>query len=125
MKRVWWKISAFLSILPTLVLPVPAFAQLNKARGVLKKTDLGPAEGANQVPTIVGGLIDGVIGLLGLVFVILIVYAGYLYLTAGGEEKKVKKAKSMLSQGVIGMIIILSAYFIADLVLNQLTEAGL
>ncbi|MBI5732116.1 MAG: hypothetical protein HY982_02025, partial [Candidatus Magasanikbacteria bacterium] len=56
------------------------------------------------------------LGVLGTVFLGLIVYAGYLWLTAGGEEEKIREAKKYLFNGVIGLIIILAAFGITILV---------
>jgi len=50
--------------------------------------------------------------LLGTVFLALIVYAGYLWMTAGGNEEQVTKSKKLLSQSIIGLIIVFSAYSI-------------
>lgn len=61
--------------------------------------------------------------LLGMVFVSLIVYAGFLWLTAGGEEDKIKTAKGLITNGIIGIAIVLSAYGISRLVFNYLLKA--
>ena len=59
---------------------------------------------------IAANIIRTILGLLGIIFFALTVYAGYLWMTAGGEDEKVTKAKSLLMQAVIGLAIILSAY---------------
>jgi uncharacterized BrkB/YihY/UPF0761 family membrane protein len=51
--------------------------------------------------------------LLGLVFLVLIIYAGFSWMTAGGEEEKITKAKKMLSSSVIGLLIVLASYGIS------------
>lgn len=61
--------------------------------------------------------------LLGMIFVALVVYAGFLWLTAGGEEEKIKKAKGLIFNGIIGIAIVLSAYGISRLVFNYLLKA--
>jgi hypothetical protein len=50
---------------------------------------------------------------LGVLFVCLTVYAGFLWMTAGGNEEHIEKAKKLLFRAVIGLIIVLSAYSIA------------
>jgi hypothetical protein len=59
--------------------------------------------------------------MLGIVFLLLTVYAGFLYLTARGDSDKVEHAKETLSRGVIGLIIISAAYAIATFVINAAT----
>ena len=76
--------------------------------------------GANDLPVMIGTGIGIILGLLGILFVILTVYAGFLYLTAQGEETNVKKAKKILTQAVIGMVIIVSSYAITNLVIDSI-----
>ena len=77
-----------------------------------------------ELPTLIGQLINVLLGVLGIVFVILVVYAGFLYLTSQGEEGNVKKAKKLLTQAVIGLIIIIAAYAISSYVISALVTAS-
>ena len=89
---------------------------------------MGQAEGDDGAPkanfsTIVGQVIKVILAILGVVFLIIVVYAGILWLTAAGEVEDVQKAKRMLSQGVIGLFITLAAYAITYFVVENLTAA--
>lgn len=79
--------------------------------------------GTKDLPTLIGNIIGVVTGTMGIAFVVLVVYAGILYMTASGDDTKVKKAKTLLTQAVIGMIILVSAYAIASFVLLQIQGA--
>lgn len=74
--------------------------------------------------TTVGGVIalvvQGFLGLLGMIFLILIITAGYNWMTAGGEEEKIRKAKDMIQRAIIGLIIIIAAYAITYFVFKNL-----
>lgn len=61
-------------------------------------------------------LIKIFLGFMGLIFLILIIYAGYNWMTAVGNEEKITKSKETLTRAVIGLIIIVTAYAIADYV---------
>lgn len=74
-----------------------------------------------ELTTIVANIINVILGLTGMAFVIILVYAGILYLTAAGEEGNVKKAKGLIKNSVLGIIIIVSAYAIATYVFTALT----
>ena len=67
-------------------------------------------------------LIRTVLRLLGLVLLVFIIYAGFLWMTAGGNEEQITKAKATMRNAIIGLIIILSAYsitiFVARLALG-------
>lgn len=72
---------------------------------------------------LVGNTINAILGVVGIVFVIVLIYAGILYLTAGGAEEKVAQAKRMISAALIGIVIIVAAYAISTFVIGQLTKA--
>ncbi|MFA5129712.1 MAG: IPT/TIG domain-containing protein [Patescibacteria group bacterium] len=72
---------------------------------------------------IVGRLINVVLGLLAFILLILILYAGFIWMTAGGDEAKVKKAQAYIRNAIIGVIIILCSWAIARYVLTKLLEA--
>ncbi|MBI5230521.1 MAG: hypothetical protein HY981_04465 [Candidatus Magasanikbacteria bacterium] len=100
--------------------------QTNAAADINKQLDTaGKSTGLkNQDPRqTVAYIIYVSLSLLGMVFVGLVVYAGFLWLTAGGEEDKIKTAKGLITNGVIGIAIVLSAYGISRLVFNYLLKA--
>ena len=68
-------------------------------------------------------IINIALGFLGVVAVILILYAGYLWTTARGNEDQVKKAKILLRNAVIGLVIIFSSWAIATFIINRLQDA--
>lgn len=72
---------------------------------------------------IIAKIIKIILGFLGIVAVILILYGGFLWMTAAGNEENIAKAKKLLMAGVIGLVIILSAFAITNFVLNSLMEA--
>ena len=80
---------------------------------------LGAAAGEANLSTsvdpryIAANIIRVVLGILGTVFLVLAVYAGFLWMTAAGEEDKISKAKKLLYDGVIGLAVILSAYAVS------------
>lgn len=77
----------------------------------------------SSIAQTVGGIIYGTLGLLGVIFLALTVYAGFLRLTAGGEEEKVKKSNTYIKNGVIGLAIVLAAFSITAFVLRALLRA--
>ena len=60
--------------------------------------------------TLAGQIITLIFSLLGIIFILFTIYGGYLYLTARGNEEQTKKAKSIITQNIIGIVIILGAY---------------
>jgi len=60
---------------------------------------------------------------LGIVAVLIVLWGGVLWMTAAGNDDKVETAKKVLFSGLIGLIIILSAFAITQFVVNQLIGA--
>lgn len=71
--------------------------------------------------TIISRIVAIVFSFLGIIAVIVIIYAGFLWLTAGGEEDKAKQGRTLLFQAFVGLIIILAAYSVTYFILYQLT----
>jgi hypothetical protein len=69
-------------------------------------------------------VISGFLGLLGIIFVILMIYAGYNWMTAAGDEKKVEKAKDTIQRAIIGLIITVAAYAITYFVFSALGDVA-
>jgi hypothetical protein len=61
------------------------------------------------------------LGFLGILALALIIYAGYIWMTAAGNSERVEKAKGILKNAIIGLLIILSAFGIVSFILSQLT----
>ena len=69
-----------------------------------------PANSQAQLLEIVGVIVGIALGLVGAVFLILMILAGYNWMTAQGEEEKVQKAKDTITRAIIGIIIVIGAY---------------
>lgn len=57
-------------------------------------------------------IIQWVLGILALLAVLLVIYGGFTWMTAAGNEERVEKAKKVISAAVIGLIIVLLAWAI-------------
>lgn len=60
----------------------------------------------------VGELIGVILGFVGVIFLVLIIYAGITIMTANGNKTKVEEARKTITGAVIGLIVVLSAYAI-------------
>ena len=70
---------------------------------------------------IAASIIRTALTFLGMIFLVLTIYAGFMWMTAGGEEEKVKKATDTLKAAVIGLAIVLSAYSITYFAVRLVT----
>jgi len=97
----------------------PALAQVDVGLQVGEETGLT----GTDPRVIVARVIQVVLGFLGVVTIGLLVYAGFLWMTAGGESERVDRAKVILRNGLIGLAIVLSAFGIVTFVLQALGQA--
>ncbi len=96
------------------------FAQDNLGVDIVgEQTGLGNGD----IRTIIGSIIKVFLGLVGTVALVIFLYGGFLYMTSGGSDDKVGKAKKWMINGVIGLVIIFSAYAITTFVLSRLSDA--
>jgi len=78
-----------------------------------------------QIETIIGGVINAFLGILGVIFLVLIVYAGYIWMIARGDEAKVEKSKNTIINSTIGLVIVLAAYAISYFVLSKILAVSI
>ncbi|MDD4995087.1 MAG: pilin [Patescibacteria group bacterium] len=81
--------------------------------------------GQEQFLEIVGNIITVLLSLLGVIFFVLLIYGGFLWMTSQGKEETVKKAKQLITDAIIGLVIILAAYAISAFVIDALVTATL
>lgn len=75
-----------------------------------KDTDLGAT---------VTGLINVILGIVGFLTVLMIIFGGITYTTSAGDPGKVKKAKDTIMYGVIGLVVAVLAFAIVNFVLTN------
>lgn len=68
-------------------------------------------------------LINVILGFLGVLVVVAIVFGGFKRMTAAGNEEQISSGNKIMGAGIIGLVIVLAAYAIAAFVINQLVGA--
>lgn len=79
----------------------------------------------DKMMSLVSSVIQIALEFLGVVFLILAVYGGYIYMMARGDETDVKKARDILKNSLIGSIIVVSAYAISYFIIFAIQERAL
>lgn len=60
-----------------------------------------------------------VLGVVGALLLVLIVYGGFVYATSSGDESKVEKGKNILTYAIVGIVIIAIAFILTDYVIEN------
>jgi hypothetical protein len=125
-------IVAALLVVGLLMAPLAASAEIvnDPAATEFGLTDYGGTSsssiglGDTPLDEAVVGLINVLLGFLGLIAVIIILIGGFRWMTAGGNEDKVAEARKTIFAGIIGLAIILFAWGITTFVVQQLGKAS-
>ena|SRR3989338_2749690 len=123
MQKTISKIGAGLMTLGAALLPFSVRAQEINVYLNQLASPLGYNANPQDIRVIVANIIRIALGLLGIVAVVIILIGGFTWMTAGGSEEKVEKAKQWIGYGIVGLAIILAAYAIATFVISSLLQA--
>ena len=134
-------IKQYLSLLLLTVFLVPTFAlaqgggltgpdsdskALTRLKNVLSDKDNSTFDvdntTENTLTEYIGLLVNIVLGLLGVIFTLLIIYSGYTWMTAGGNEDKVSKASTTIKVAIIGLLIVIGAFAIWRFIFERIIE---
>jgi len=103
------------------LIALPTFAQsLDTGLGSMSAIGLG---GGGDIRILIAKIIRVLLGFLAVVAVGVVLYGGYLWMTAAGNEERIRTARSVLINGLIGLVIILSAYAIVYFFITRLLVA--
>ncbi len=72
--------------------------------------------------TVIGNVIKWVLGFLGLIATIIIIIGGFQWMSSGGNQEKIDKAKKLMINGLIGLIIVVLAYSISWFIIRAIEE---
>lgn len=87
-------------------------------------SQVGQAYGTDapkDVRMMIVDIIKIILGFLGIIATVIILFAGFKWMTAGGNEENIESAKKMLIAGLIGLAIILFSYAIAYFAISKIT----
>lgn len=86
---------------------------------------VGTGEGAAfpSLSSAIGRILQSLLAFIGTLILVVVIYAGFLWATSSGNEEKIKRAKGMLVNGVIGLIIIVTSAYLVGFVVDLLQGA--
>jgi hypothetical protein len=85
-----------------------------------KNSGYAAATSDTTLSEIIGTVIKIALELVGVIFLGLMVYAGFIWMTARGDQEEANKAKGIIKTSIIGLIIVLAAYSITSFVVPKL-----
>ena len=73
---------------------------------------------------IIGTVIQFILGFVGIVFMLLVLYGGFSWMFAQGNEEKVTKARNLIIHSAVGLVITLSGYLITRVVVDLVLKSA-
>jgi len=97
-----------------------AVGEFNFGNGDLVNLGQSAGYGTATFGVVAGRIINAVFGLLGLGAVIIIIVAGFQWMSSGGDKEKIDGAKKLMTSALVGLIIVILAYAISTFVMSRL-----
>lgn len=101
---------------------VHAKKTVSDAEGILNTVANQSGVSKSDVPTVSGEIIQNMLQLTSLIFFVLLVYAGFRWMLARGNEEEVTTARKTLIMATIGIVIVAGSYAITNYVTSRIIE---
>lgn len=103
---------------------VEAQSGIDDLIGLNDAEDLGlPGSDITDIKQTAVDIIKYLIGFLGIIATAIILYGGFIWMTATGNDDRIKKAKSIIIGGVIGLAVVLASYAIVSIIATVVNDA--
>jgi hypothetical protein len=97
------------------------FFSVDSVLATTTTVNLSPPIAPKSIPALIGTVINEVLGIVGSVALIMFVYGGIIWMTAGGNEQSITKGKNILMWAAVGIIVIFSSYALVKFVIGAIT----
>ena len=112
-------------VLASLVKPVSAFTcpdktvRVGESVSALSECNVEKTDGEKSLMSNVSMLINVFASVMGFLAVGMIIYGGFMLLTAQGDPARIKRGKDVVTYSIIGVILVVLAYAIVNFVMNS------
>ena len=113
-------------LIAILMLPCLVFAQtaplkiLEEVQPLSHYKAVNNGVDGNNLAANAGRIVQVFFSILGIIFLILMLYSGYKWMTAAGDQNKVEQAQSTIRRAIIGIIITIGSYAITQFILVKI-----
>ncbi len=76
------------------------------------------------IPTLIGRIINAVLGLVGSIALLMFIYGGITWMTAAGNKQNVEKGKNILMWAALGLAVIFLSYALVTFVIQAIGAGG-
>jgi heme/copper-type cytochrome/quinol oxidase subunit 2 len=83
----------------------------------------GQSAANNTVGWWVGNYINVFLAVVGIIAVAYLIYGGFRYMTSGGNEEAAESAKKIITNSIIGLVVIILSYIIVTVIINAIVNS--
>lgn len=112
----------FVLLMPVLTHAALVNCSISNTTGIIGDNKVGGGCDFTDFIQLINDIINWIIGIAGVIFTLMAVYGGFLYMTSGDNPGNKGKAKSILWNTLLGFVIILTAWLIVYTLLNFLVD---
>lgn len=117
-----------LAVVLTFLAPFALSAGFNDAQNQLEEAGsaaYGEEATESSVEEVAGSIINALLSMSGVIFMLLMVYGGYLWMTGRDDTKQVEDAKKVIRAAIVGILIVVASYGISRFIIESLfTDSG-
>lgn len=110
-----------LSSIPSLVLAVNPITEFHNT---IKKAGVATGDTIPTTESVIGVVLNTLLSFIGIAILIVIIYAGFLWATARGNDQQIEKAKKMLTGAIIGLLVIFTATAVVNFIITSAGVVG-
>jgi len=110
---------SILLILPAIAAEKPDTSLLGRLKAVGGGGGYQTDQAIASTPIIIGMIIGAFFGFLGITFIVLMVIAGFDWMTARGNDEQIQKSKDSIRSALIGLVVSLSGWTIWNFIFNN------
>lgn len=97
---------------------LPAAANAGTSLGLQRTASKAGLSSGGDPVTFVGNILGAVLGFTGVIFLVLMIYGGFMWMTAGGNENRITAAKKTIVAAVVGIVIVFASFYIVEFIIN-------
>ncbi len=108
-----------ISYLSSLSLLIAAHASAQGLTPPTKPTNL-PGAAGDRASTVLLFYVNLFLGIVGIIAVAFIIMGGFRYITSAGNDEAAESGKKMITNAIIGLVVIILSYTIITVIINAL-----
>jgi len=95
----------------------------NQLRNLMSRPEINMGSERPAVTTVIGQILYGFLGFLGVISLLLTIYAGIKWMLAEGNEETISESKKIILYAMVGLAIIMGAYAMTSFVIGKMWES--